>query len=61
MSKSHKGKLFSEEHIAKIKATRGYLKGRPNTWQAKPVLQYDLEGNFIKGICLSTRSSVYYG
>lgn len=48
MSKSHKGKPFSEEHKAKIKATRGFLKNRKNTWQSKPVLQYDLEGNFIK-------------
>lgn len=48
MSKSHKGKSFSKEHKAKIKATRGFLKNRPNTWQTKPVLQYDLEGNFIK-------------
>jgi hypothetical protein len=48
MSKSHKGKPFSEEHKAKIKATRGFLKSRKNTWQSKAVLQYDLEGNFIK-------------
>jgi hypothetical protein len=45
---AHKGKPFSEEHKAKIKATRGHLKGRKNTWQAKPVLQYDLENNFIR-------------
>ena len=45
---SHKGKPFSEEHKAKIKATRGHLKGRANTWYSKPVLQYDLEGNFIR-------------
>ena len=45
---AHKGKPLSKEHIAKIKANRGHLKGRPNTWQAKPVLQYDLEGNFIR-------------
>jgi hypothetical protein len=44
----NKGKPFSEEHKAKIKATRGFLKGRKNTWYARPVLQYDLEGNFIK-------------
>jgi len=43
----HKGKPFSEEHKAKIKATRGFLKERENTWVAKPVLQYDLDGNFI--------------
>ena len=48
MSKNHKGKLFSEEHKAKIKATRGFLKGRKNTWQFKTILQYDLEENFIK-------------
>ena len=43
-----KGTKFSEEHKAKIKATRDFLKTRKNTWQAKAVLQYDLEGNFIK-------------
>ena len=45
---SHKGKPFSEEHKAKLKATRGYLKDRVNTWTSKPVLQYDLDGNFIR-------------
>ena len=44
----HKGKPLSEEHKAKLKATRGFLKERENTWTAKPVLQYDLDGNFIK-------------
>lgn len=43
-----KGKPFSEEHKAKIKAKRDHLKTRPNTWQPKPVLQYDLNGNFIR-------------
>lgn len=47
-SMKHKGKPFSEEHKAKIKATRGFLKGRKNTWQSKPVLQYDLDMKFIK-------------
>lgn len=45
---AHKGKPFSKEHKAKIKATRDFLKTRKNTWQPKPVLQYDLNGNFIK-------------
>ena len=55
ISKANKGKMsplkgtkFSKEHIAKIKANRGHLKGRPNTWQSKAVLQYDLEENFIR-------------
>ena len=47
-SMKHKGKPFSEEHKAKIKATRGFLKGRKNTWQIKPVLQYNLEKTFVK-------------
>jgi hypothetical protein len=46
--KSHKGKPFTEEHKQKIKQTRGFLKNRKNTWQNTPVLQYDLQGNFIK-------------
>ena len=48
ISKAHKGKLFTEEHKAKIKAKRGHLLGRKNTWQIKSVLQYDKQGNFIK-------------
>lgn len=44
----NKGKKLSEEHKAKIKAKRGHLIGRKNTWQIRPVLQYDLDGNFIK-------------
>jgi hypothetical protein len=47
-SKSNKGKLFTEEHKQKIKQTRGFLKTRKNTWQNTPVLQYDLDGKFIK-------------
>jgi hypothetical protein len=45
---SNKGKSFTEEHKAKIKAKRGHLIGRKNTWQTKPVLQHDTQGNFIK-------------
>jgi hypothetical protein len=47
-SSSNKGKSFTKEHIAKIKAKRSHLIGRKNTWQTKPVLQYDIQGNFIK-------------
>ena len=61
MGKSHKGKPFSEEHKAKIKATRGHLKGRANTWQAKPVLQYDLEGNFIREFGSQTEAQYIMG
>lgn len=56
-SHSNKGRPFTEEHKAKIKATRGFLKGRKNTWKdklGKPVIQYDLEGNLIQEF-----SSVY--
>lgn len=47
-SMPHKGKKFKEEHKQKIKATRDFLKNRKITWINTPVLQYDLEGNFIK-------------
>ena len=43
-----KGIPFSEEHKYKIKLTRNFLKGRPSPWSYKPVIQYDLEENFIK-------------
>lgn len=45
---SHKGKQFSQEHKEKIKATREFLKSRQNTWTNLPVIQYDLEGNFLQ-------------
>jgi hypothetical protein len=48
MSKAHKGRPFTKEHKDKIKANRSHLKGRKNTWYSKPVLQYDLENNFIR-------------
>jgi hypothetical protein len=44
----NKGKSLTEEHKAKIKAKRGHLIGRKNTWQVIPVLQFDKQGNFIK-------------
>jgi hypothetical protein len=47
-SKSNKGKLFTEEHKQKIKQTRDFLKTRKNPWQNTPVLQYNLDGKFIK-------------
>jgi hypothetical protein len=46
--KSHKGKKFTQKHKNKIKETRSFLKDRDNTWSSQSVLQYDLEGNFIK-------------
>ena len=48
MKKSHKGKPFSDEHKTSIKETRGFLKDREVTWLSQPVLQYDLDGNFIR-------------
>jgi hypothetical protein len=57
--KSHKGKKFTEEHKNNIKATRGFLKGRKNTWQSKPILQFDLEGNFIKEWSSQSEASDY--
>ena len=45
---TNKGKPLSEEHKQKIKQTREFLKYRKNIWQNTPVLQYDLQGNFIK-------------
>lgn len=47
-SKSHKGRLFTEEHKAKIKAKRGHLKNRKNTWQNVSVVQYDMQMNLIR-------------
>ncbi len=44
----HKGKPFSKKHKLAIKETRGFLKDREVTWLSQPVLQYDLDDNFIK-------------
>jgi hypothetical protein len=54
-----KGKPFSEEHKSKIKATRSFLKNRKNTWQNEPVLQYDLDGNFLREFASQTEA-VYF-
>jgi hypothetical protein len=48
VSKAHKGKPFTEEHKAKIKAKRSHLIGRKNTWYILPVVQCDLKGNIIQ-------------
>lgn len=58
---SHKGKPFSEEHKAKIKATRGFLKNRKNTWQNEPVLQYDLDGNLLREFASQTEATYFIG
>jgi arsenate reductase-like glutaredoxin family protein len=55
----NKGKPFSEEHKSKIKATRSFLKNRKNTWQNEPVLQYDLDGNFLREFASQTEA-VYF-
>jgi len=61
MSKSHKGKPLSEEHKAAIKKTRGFLKDREVTWLSQPVLQYDLDGNFIKEFASQTEAQYIMG
>jgi hypothetical protein len=60
LSKSHKGKPFSDEHKAKIKAKRGHLKERKNTWTLIRVIQLDLEGNFIKEWESQTQAQLYF-
>jgi hypothetical protein len=57
----HKGKPFSEEHKAKIKATRDFLKSRKNIWQQKPVIQLDLEGNFIREFGSQSKAQYFMG
>lgn len=44
----HKGKKLTQEHKNKIKQTRSFLKNRKNTWQISPVIQYSLDGKFVK-------------
>ncbi len=59
-SRSNKGKPFTEEHKAKIKAKRGHLKERKNTWTLIQVIQLDLEGNFIKEWESQTQAQLYF-
>ena len=60
MSQARKGKPLSKEHIDKIKAKRVHLKGRKNTWQILPVIQLDLEGNFIKEWESQTQAQIFF-
>lgn len=55
---THKGKPFSKEHKDKIKLTREFLKSRPNIWSILPVLQYDLNGNFIQEFKSQTEATL---
>lgn len=57
----HKGKSFSKEHKAAIRETRGFLKDRKVTWLSQPVLQYDLDGNFIKEFVSQTEAQYIMG
>ena len=59
-SRSHKGKPFTEEHKAKIKAKRGHLKGRRNTWQIIPIFQLNLLGEVIKEWDSQTQAQLYF-
>jgi hypothetical protein len=61
LSASLKGRVFTEEHKQKIKATREFLKSRPNTWQPLPVSQYDLSGNFIRDFASQKEASIFMG
>jgi hypothetical protein len=56
----NKGKKLSEDHIDKIKAKRGYLKSRVNNWSLTPVIQLNLEGNFIKEWESQRQAQLYF-
>jgi len=58
---AHKGKPFSKEHKEAIKKTRGFLKNRNNTWTAQPVIQYDLDGNFIREFSSQSEAQHFIG
>ena len=60
LSKSHKGKSFTEEHKSKIKAKRSHLKTRENTWTSVPVIQISLEGTFIKEWQSQTQAQLFF-
>ena len=59
MLKSHKGKSFSKEHKQAIKETRSFLKDRPVTWLAQPILQYDLDKNLIQEFKSQKQAQIY--
>lgn len=56
-SENHKGKTFSEERKKKISES---LKGKDNP-NAKPILMYDKEGNFIKRFECVSDANEYFG
>lgn len=58
MSESHKGKHHSEETKKKIRETRKKGKDNPN---AKPILMYDKEGNFIRRFECIHDTNEYFG
>ena len=61
MSESHKGKTLSEEHKKKIsKSLKGERKGKDNP-NAKPILMYDKEENFIRRFDCIGDANEYFG
>ena len=60
LSKSHKGRSFTDDHKAKIKAKRNHLKERKNTWTSLPIIQLDLEGNFIREWKSQTQAQIFF-
>lgn len=57
MSESHKGKTLSEEHKKNISES---LKGKNNP-NAKAILMYDKEGNFIRRFECARDTNEYFG
>mgnify|MGYP002679946246 CR=1 FL=1 len=58
ISESSKGKTFSEETKKKIRETRKKGKDNPN---AKSILMYDKEGNFIRRFECARDTNEYFG
>lgn len=60
-SKSKKGKSFSEEHKKKLsESLKGKYKGKDSP-NAKPILMYDREGNFIRRFDCIRDANEYFG
>lgn len=61
LSKSHKGKTHSEETKKKMsESSKGKCKGKDSP-NAKPILMYDKEGNFIKRFDSTADANEYFG
>jgi hypothetical protein len=60
-SKCHKGRSLTQDHKDKIKAKRGHLKGRKNDWSMRSIIQFTLEGKFVREWESQSQAQLHFG